>query len=548
VAKSVSPGGFSKFRGNFSGTNFVQGKKMPFPDGPWKGMSNQLNPQARQKGFAELLENCYPENPEGGGALLGRPGFQVFGIQLGSVGNRTVQGIKQFTKASDATQRTVVICGGKFYQLDWVGRTATEVLTAANLAAAAVALHGSNRVALTTFSNKLHVSDGVNTPFLWDGTAGGGITKLVNSPALYGPPTVYAARLWGIKAADRKRLLWCEVDDATLGYDTGIYANRWDFTQTDQNPLTVVVGMEEMLIILRARSATAVSGVVTAQFSANHTKEALDGNWGTSSPWAVTEWKRRLYFPDADGRVRILTPGAGVEDEAWRGYQETLSGISKGNLAGALGCAYSPAGLVCIAMPELNHADPSAYFTLTTGGIAAGVWKGYDQTALAMVLDTGGTALMMHGDANGFIYDHGNPDGVLWDDFVGTAGGSVAIQHLFLSQALGYDTAVEKDWDDLHIAFETVTTVHAFVQLITPRDVSTVLPVTLLGAESLWYVAFWDVDVWSGTTSERHGPVRFKRTARWAQVRVTHGTIGEEFGLSNLRLEATMPGSQGNAP
>lgn len=548
MAKSVSPGGFSKFRGNFSGTNFVQGRKVPFLDGPWKGMRNQLNPQARVKEYAELLENCYPENPAGGGALLGRPGFQVFGIQLGSVGNRTVQAIEQFTKASDGSQRTVVICGGKFYQLDWVTRTATEVLSAANLAAAAVTLHASARVALTPFSNKLHVSDGVNTPFLWDGTAGGGITKLVNSPALYGPPTVYAARVWGIKASDRKRVVWSEVDDATLGYDTGAFANRWDFTQTDANALTVLVGLEEMLVIFRARSITAVSGVVTASFSSNHTKEALDGNWGTVSPWAVTEYKKRLYFPDAEGKVRILTPGLGVDDEAWRGYQETLNGISKSGVAAALGVAFPPAGLVFIALPELNHVDPSAYFSLTPSGLAAGVWKGWDQTAVGLVIDANGTALLMHGDSNGFIYDHGNPDGQLWDDFIGSAGGSVPIQHLFISQALGYDVALEKDWDDLHVAFETVGGIHAFVQLITPRDVSASLPVTLGGGEALWDVAFWDIDVWSGTTSERHGPARFKRTGRWAQVRVQHGEIGEQFGLSNLRLEATVPGSQPNTP
>lgn len=544
--KPVSPGGFSKFRGNFAGTSFVQGKKLPFPDGPWKGMSNQLNPQARKQGYAELLENCYPENPEGGGALLGRPGFQIFGVQLGAGVLRTVQAIKQFTKASDGSQRTIVICGGKFYQLDWVTRTATEVLTAANLGGAAITLHTSTRVALTVFSNKLHVSDGVNTPWLWDGTVGAGMTKLVNSPAFYGPPTVYAARLWGIKASDRKRLLWSEVDDATLGYDTAPYANRWDFTQTDQNPLSVVVGMEEQLVILRARSATAVSGVVTAQFSANHTKEALDGNWGTSSPWAVVEYKRRLYFPDSNGRPRILTPSDGVDDQAWRGYQETLNGISKGGLSVALAAAYSPAGLVLLAMPELSKTDCSAAFTLTPAGGAAGVWKGYDHTALAVVLDTAGTEVLMHGDTNGYIYDHGAPDGALWNDQFST--GTVPIQHVFLSQALGYDTAVEKDWDDLHIAFETVTTVHAFVQLVTPRDVSLVLPITLMGSESLWDVAIWDTDVWSGTTSERHGPARFKRTARWAAVRVTHGTLDEEFGLSNLRLEATLPGSQSTTP
>jgi hypothetical protein len=171
-------------------------------DGPFNRMIDSLAPTARQEGAYQLGENVYPEDPEVGEAIVGRPGMRPMGAQL-SVFPKFVQGIIQFPH--NTLETTVAIAGGEIFTFDWTTRLWTKQVTTANLTTAGATLSGVPlQVGLLVVTSKLLISDGTNTPILWDGSAGAAsITVLTNCPALYGQPTLHQSRVFGIKASTR---------------------------------------------------------------------------------------------------------------------------------------------------------------------------------------------------------------------------------------------------------------------------------------------------------------------------------------------------------
>ena len=98
--------------------------------------------------------------------------------------------------------------GGKFYTYNWGTDVFTEVVTAANFTTASITLSSTAKCYAVTMADKMVVTDGVNTPWMWDGTTGAsGLTKLTNCPVLYGRPTVYYAKLFGIKNTERSTMV-----------------------------------------------------------------------------------------------------------------------------------------------------------------------------------------------------------------------------------------------------------------------------------------------------------------------------------------------------
>src|SRR2546430_9136670 len=94
------------------------------------------------------------------------------------------------------------------------------------------------------FANKLIITDGINTPVAYDGTS---FTVLTNCPVLFGPPTVYYAKLFGITASDHHQLVWSEENDPTTGYTAGGFNNAWILGQTKQDAITRLLGTNAAL-------------------------------------------------------------------------------------------------------------------------------------------------------------------------------------------------------------------------------------------------------------------------------------------------------------
>lgn len=281
-----------------------------FQTGPWAGMWWAHPPATERRVY-----QCYNGWVDDAGSYRSRPGvYRVSASQLASGG--VGQLVYQFTKVN-GTQYTVVICGGKFYTLNWATGVLTETVTGSHLSGASITLSSSARCYAVTLNDQMIVSDGVNTPWMWDGTAGAGLTLLSDCPVLYGQPTVYYAKLFGIKNAERSTVVWSEENDPTTGYEAGGFNNAWTLSQTGSDPLYAIRATNDALYYWRQRSIGAIRGQVDSNFVNSGVVDAVSTLVGTRSPAGVCIYNDTAYFPDEYGRPCGFATGGQVE-EIWR--------------------------------------------------------------------------------------------------------------------------------------------------------------------------------------------------------------------------------------
>lgn len=538
--------------------------ELPLEDGPWDGMRDSIAPTTRKPGKYQLGQNIYPLDPNIADGLVGRPGVRLLGAQLGTAGRRRVQGLYQFTKKSGA-EFTIAIVGGYFYALTWGGEVWTEVLTGAQLGAAAIVLSQTAKVAFLTFHDQVIISDGVNTPWAWDGTTGGGLTKLTNAPVIYGQPTMYAGRWLGIKAADPTTFVWSEADVLNTGFEAGGYNNAWTITQTNPNRLYRIHGTEEGLLVLRARSSTRATGPVGPNFSSQSTQEGMDATNGTTSPFGLVSIGSSVVLVDADIHPQLYRSGASALDPLWTDLRETLSVLPR-TLAiaeKAIGVLYTPASLLLLAVADQGSDECNLLLVYDVKGptpAAVALWGGWTMTALAMVKHGAtaslGTPYLLHGDTDGRVYLHGNPgDDGPYDDEL--ASGTVPISHIMECQPLGYSTKREKVFDRIDISVRALSRMTLAVSATTPRGVApsqtiVIDPEIPPSVISLWDVGLWDEMPWDRTSTftgeEAHGDVGVDLTARWIKPRIAHAQLGEQFGLIALTVQSFVSSDDPEAP
>lgn len=488
--------------------------------GPWKGQRDSLDITSADPSLAFLIQNCYPRDSARGGGLVGRPGFQQAGAQL--TGGGVGQLVYQFTKLA-GTEYTIAIAGGRIFAFDWSARTWSEPVTTANLTTAAITLSPTAKCYAVTMADKMIVTDGVNTPWMWDGTAGaGGLTKLTNCPVLFGAMTVYYAKLFGIKNTERSTMVWSEENDPTIGYEAGGYNNAWQLGQADQEPLYALYGTNQSLYYFRARSTGVISGAVNTEFTTTGVHDGVSPTVGTMSPDCIVYYEWRVYFLDADFRPHVIVPGAGAKP-IFGDVRETCAGLNRAYVAQAVGVYDPSTQLVLMGCVETGQTIPNIMIAMDPEqhpGQPVGVWRGFTFPAMATVKNATGVGVRMHLSSDGYAYDHGTPAGTLWSD--GLAAGTVAITHIVTPSPMGADVSVEKRFDRIDLNTRSASTITgATVTTETNRGSSTAQTVPTLGI-----------------SNDRHVALGLNVHGRWAKPKVTHATAGEQFGIGSLRLSA----------
>jgi hypothetical protein len=520
----------------------------PITFGPITGVTDSEQPAAAKQNRARRLTNCYVPGGTAGLPTTGFPGFTPIGSALGAGGARAAQYIGQLRKL-DGSRITVAIVGGKFYTLNWSTRIWTETLTAGNLAGASVTLSSTARVYGVEFASgadvKLVISDGINTPWMWDGTAGAGITKLTNAPIFYGAPWVYYAKLFGIKAAERNTFVWSEEADATTGYEAGGFNNAW-------NPLGATAlhaGCADnagMYLFEEGRTIK-IEGAVDTAFSTSGTRSAVSETIGSVSSPLVTN--AGIVFVDAVARPHLLIGGTVVP--AWADCEQTVRGTSRDTLTAAYVLEYPPADMVLIGLAEVNQDAPTQFLALRVSDGQAnfvGVRRGFRAQAAAVVLNDAGERVWIHaGEDDGVMYEHGNPGGVLWDDEL--TAGTQPIAHEVILPPIGTDVKRDQLFDRLDAVVVAESSASCSIAYTTPRrksaDLTTVFP-AITGM--VWDQDNWDAADWAGVVLEQRVAVGLDAFGRWIAPEVRHSAIGEQFGFTALEVERFELGTDPEIP
>lgn len=526
-------------------------------DGPW---THLLDAGPGTEGSYQYGENVYPADPIVADTLVGRPGrrrtnldYVVAPVPGGGV--RTINGISQLILPF--VQYTVAVVDGNVLTYNWIADSWTAGPLPGVLAGLGITMDPSATIYLVQLRNALLFSDGVHTPWVWDGLTpfAGSITKLTNCPVLYGKPVLRGGRIYGIKDADHTVLVWSEVDQPNLGYEAGGYNNAWQITQTNPNKLTAIHADNAGLTLFRRRSSTRIYGEDPQEFVTGNAEDTLDEKVGVVSPRAMVELHRGLLVLDAHLHAQLVMPGAESAMPVWHGLGATVAQIAKKFRQGSdlpaeylservIASEYEAAGLVLFALPPFSN-DPEdwdplgvspeswvlVYDVRPATPRAVGVWRGLGIIqSMATVRDASraeSDEYLMFG-ADGEIFLLGDPDQDQWDDAQNAPGAAArAVRHVFETRPLGYSTTTEKHFDRLALVASapTVQTLQAEVlapDLDAPPQTMTFPPVA--DGE--------DAKLEIGTEAR----------GRYGHVRITHQTLGEQFGLSALSVGAVVAG------
>lgn len=498
-----------------------------------EGMRDSLDPQTADQLKANLLQNVYPENSQFGGAVVGRPGFELSqDSQLGTAGVRQIQLLIQYSQL-DGGEKTIAFVGGKMYDYNWGAGTWGEVTLVG------VSVPTTGRIFGTVFADKLLINpnDGTNKPFTWDDTT---FVSLTDAPLAYGKPAVYYAKVFFVKWSERSTIAWSEENDPTTGYEAGGYNNAWTLGQTDQEALFALHGTNEALYYFRERSIGAIRGAVTTDFVNSGVRDGVSETVGTNAPDGVVGKDRDIYFIDADGKPRLLRAGIGVEDSIWRDLTVNIGLLPMASITNAVAIDYGVASQIWFGVPKPGDTQPTQYFVLTYEGQprVAAIFDGFPVRGMGMVKDAAGTPVLFHGDADGYVYAHGDPIGGPWNDSL--KAGTEAILHVVIGGVLGYDTKLEKHWHLMDVSVRLQTGMSGVeVEYMTPYGSSAVgtLP-NLDGGAALWDSAIWDTDLWSIPGLEQHAAVGLAGYGRWMRPKLRHATLSERFGLDGFTVQA----------
>lgn len=310
--------------------------------------------------------NLFPHN----GIYWPRPGDALWVVE--AFAERIVQGEALLRKA-DGTTLDVIVAGGELYKRPTAGTAFTKEITTANLTAAGIVLNSTARVWMATFNDQLVVTDGVNTPFVWTGASGAGLTELTNAPVAYGPPAVYYGKLFLVKNTERVTIVWSEENQPNTGYEAGGFNNAWRLGQTAQvAQLECLMGLNDGLYYFRRTSIGVIRGAVTPDFATAGVHDAVSGEVGSSAPGSVLYYGNHLWFTDAFGRPWRLAPGAGPEplwaqmDAFFAGSDLPGTGASgrmvASDIALTLCAAYPQVGAVVVAYTPYSDAFYSRLF------------------------------------------------------------------------------------------------------------------------------------------------------------------------------------------
>lgn len=506
--------------------------------GPFVGMRDSLDPLASSDPTRALsILNMRPLELDKPSSFVGRPGFDQAGSQLGASNKRTGQLVYQFTKL-DGTEITLAIVGGQgIYTYNWSTETWSQSVSVANLTTASITLSETARCYAATFTDKVLISDGANTPFLWDGTSGaGGLTSLTNCPVLYGQPRVHYAKVFGIKSAERSVQVWSEENDATIGYEAAPYSNTWQLGQTDQEALVALAPTNDAEYYFRARSAGAILGAVTPEFTTDGTHEGVSQSVGTASPDGTVVVGGRVFFIDADGQPHVIDGGRAkpIFDD----LRETIRTLDKAKLSQAI-ARYDPTlGLVLFGVVESSQSLPSAILAYNPIlDVPVSVWTGFTFNTFGVVKNGAGVPVLMHLSNDGYAYDHGAPDGSLWSDELNAA--TQGIRHQVETCHLGADHRFEKRFPRADVLLRAAADGSDIaITYTTPYgSPDTNITASVDGGQADWDEVDWDEFVWGSDVVERHVPVGLRAMGRWVRIRLVHSTVGEQFGVESVAVE-----------
>ncbi len=154
----------------------------------------------------------------------------------------------------------------------------------------------------TNQGSKVIVSDGKNTPFMWDGTTSTALTEMPK--ARY--TCQHLTRIFGAGMdADPLVIRASHMGDPSVWDPFDLTHRAYQTYTGDDQKVTALVSLEDFVLIGKENALYALVGRATTDFSV-HT---IDRQVGIGSHWATKMVRGVAYFPDRNGNIYRMEPG-----------------------------------------------------------------------------------------------------------------------------------------------------------------------------------------------------------------------------------------------
>jgi hypothetical protein len=246
-----------------------------------------------QPGLSQLAQNFRLKD----GRWVPRDGFVRMTGGSEPSGDGICQGIYNFQEL-DGTVHTLAFANADMYEYNW----GTNQWAMTDLSTKGVSVSAAAKLSFANSRGKLIVTDGVNTPWMWDGATT--YTLLTEAP-IANMVCVYYDRVFFFDAtATNIKFEWSFPADPTDGYDAD--GNSWEFVQTDAGPVRGMAPLNNTLVILKEDSGSFLRGNVEATFETDAVREGLSESEGTISGHTVVIFDGDVYFLSQNGPRRAI--------------------------------------------------------------------------------------------------------------------------------------------------------------------------------------------------------------------------------------------------
>jgi hypothetical protein len=198
-----------------------------------------------------------------------------------------------------------MIAGGDLHEYNWQ----TPGWTTVDLSAQSIVIDSSAKVDFCVSRGRLIVSDGVNTPWMWD-PSGPTYTTLTNAPVADGCEVYYDKVFFFDIPGSENEFQWSDEALPTDGYAGDNQA--WEFAQTDTGRLTALAALNTKLVVFKQDSIAEVRGQIDENFATDAVREGISETEGCMAQRSVIVVDSDVYYLSVNG-PRVLARGQTVK-------------------------------------------------------------------------------------------------------------------------------------------------------------------------------------------------------------------------------------------
>jgi hypothetical protein len=387
-----------------------------------------------------------------------------------------VQKLMYWQNRETQVRYTMAVAAGNLYQYDWAG-TWNQI----PMGASDPDLDASSPIGWVSFKDQLVITDGVNTPFTWDGTD---FLLLTDAPVAAGVTVYYFKLFFYDLPLEPSTFMWSEEglpNEGYLGPKTGggNHDNAWDFSQTDPGRILELTGLNEQLVVFKEDSVSAVRGPVEEDFRTTGVREGISETEGLYAADSVVVVDGDVHYLAAAG-PRVIPAGSSTAFDTNRGrIEENWKSYLRPDLSGSIGVFDSDRSQVWWTAPL---ESPAPYNRVISFALPAdrdvsnsdqgfSFFKGWSISQIAQVENDTDDEFVMFADDAGNVFLYG--DDTVWDD------DGTDIESLVTGRSYGADSQdILKSIDKLGVDLELETEVFG-VSLSDEYDGVTQAPMDL---------------------------------------------------------------------